>query len=79
MKVTVICFGAMRDYLPEGAAGNRAEVDVARDATVADVAAALGAPGRLLHVVLVNGERTDLSKVVKEGDEVTLMPPFAGG
>ena len=79
MKITVVCFGAMREYLPKEAIGNRAVLEVPDGATVADVAAALGAPERLLHAVLVGGERTDLARGVEEGEEVTLMPPFAGG
>jgi molybdopterin converting factor small subunit len=79
MRVTVVCFGAMRDYLPPGSMDNRADIEIAVGATVADVAAALGAPTRLLHAILVNGERADLAKGLSEGEEVTLMPPFAGG
>lgn len=78
MRVTLICFGALRDFLPDPKA-NSAVVEVADGARVSDVAAALGIPVRLLHAVLVEGEKALPSTSVQEGAEVTLMPPFSGG
>ena len=79
MIVTVVCFGAMRSYLPPGSSGNVAFVDVPDSATVADVIDRLGAPPKLVHAILVSGERAELSTPVESGTEITLMPPFAGG
>jgi molybdopterin converting factor small subunit len=31
------------------------------------------------YLVLVNGKSTELKEKLKEGDEVTIMPPFGGG
>jgi molybdopterin converting factor small subunit len=69
----------MRDYLPDGAAGNRAEVEVPTDSDLGQLIDLLGAPRKLVFSALVDGERTDLSRTLHEGAEVTLMPPFAGG
>ena len=79
MNVAVVCFGAMRDYLPEGARGNRAEMSLATPATVGDLVDRLGAPRRLVFSLLVDGEQASLDALLTEGSEVTLMPPFAGG
>ncbi|HEX2049832.1 MAG TPA: MoaD/ThiS family protein [Actinomycetota bacterium] len=79
MRVTVTCFGAMRDYLPPAAHDNRAEVDVADDATVGAVVEALGAPRRLVFAVLVDGTQAGLDAPVHDGADVVLMPPFTGG
>lgn len=79
MTVTVVCFGAMRDYLPQAADGNRVSVNVGRSATVADAVDALGAPRRLVYAVLVDGVQSTLDAQLHENAEVTLMPPFAGG
>jgi molybdopterin converting factor small subunit len=79
MNVAVVCFGAMRDYLPEGARGNRAEMSLAAPATVGDLVDRLGAPRRLVFSLLVDGEQASLDALLTEGSEVTLMPPFAGG
>lgn len=78
MRITIVCFGAMREYLPDPSKG-RAETEIEPGGTVSSVIGALGAPERLVHSVLVDGRRTELDHVIHEGAEVTLMPPFAGG
>jgi molybdopterin converting factor small subunit len=79
MIVAVTCFGAMRDFLPDERAGNRVEVDLTNGATVGDLVDALGAPRRLVFSVLVDGQQARLDSPLHAGQEVTLMPPFAGG
>lgn len=79
MKVEIVCFGAMREHLPEDAVDNRAQVELDEAGTVADLMDRLEAPHALAHTVLVDGVRADLSTSLHEGAEVTLMPPFAGG
>ena len=79
MKVTVTCFGAMRDYLPETREGNTAAVELAEGATVGDLVDALGAPRQLVHALLVDEVRGALDNPLREGAAVTLMPPFGGG
>ncbi len=79
MRVTVVCYGALRDHLPEGSDGRRAEIDVPSGTTVADLPEAMGAPRRLLAVALIDGEPARLTDVVPDGSEITLMPPFSGG
>ncbi len=79
MRVDVILFGLLRDYLPSGATGNRATVEVAEGADVESVVLALQIPYRRVYALLVNGEQGEGSTRLSEGDEVTLMPPFSGG
>ncbi|HEX2235291.1 MAG TPA: MoaD/ThiS family protein [Actinomycetota bacterium] len=79
MKVTVVCFGAMREHLPPYAAGNRADVELDEGADVGDVVDALGAPRRLVFALLVDGRQARLDTSLQDGAEVTLMPPFTGG
>ncbi|MFP5352284.1 MAG: MoaD/ThiS family protein [Actinomycetota bacterium] len=79
MNVTLVCFGRLKDHLPPGGSRNRISVEVPEGADVATAAGAIGARQRDLFAVLVNGERCDARKVLREGDEVTLMPPFSGG
>jgi molybdopterin converting factor small subunit len=79
VTVTVVCFGAMRDYLPADARGNRADLELDGGATVGTLMDALGAPRRLAYAVLVDGLRAGLDTEVHPGVEVTLMPPFTGG
>lgn len=74
-----MCFGALKEHLPDDAEQGRAELDVEGAASVRDIVTLLGAPERLIHSVLVDGARVELSQELTEGAEVTLMPPFAGG
>ena len=78
MKVTVECYGIMREYLPPGTDGRSAPVELS-GTTVADLVDALGAPRRLVHAILVDGARARLDAKLEDGARVTLMPPFAGG
>ena len=78
MRVTVVCFGAMREYLPDPSSG-RTELEIGAGGTVRAVVGALGAPERLVHSVLLDGQQATLDHEVHDGAEVTLMPPFAGG
>jgi len=79
MKVDTLCFGQMRDFLPDDAFGNRATLELDENARVVDLVHSLGAPERLVYVLLINGERGELDHRLADGDEVTLMPPFSGG
>jgi molybdopterin converting factor small subunit len=78
MDVTVVCFGAMREYLPDPATG-KARVQMARGSTVEQLVEQLGAPVALLHTCLIDGRRVGAHQVLHDGVEVTLMPPFSGG
>ena len=78
MTVTVVCFGAMRDFLPDPSSG-RSVLRLAPGGTVRTLVGALDAPEHLIHSVLVDGARVDLDHELSDGAEVTLMPPFAGG
>jgi molybdopterin converting factor small subunit len=79
MKVQIVCFGAMREYLPETAVGNSATLEIGSDATVAEAVVALGAPRRLVHAILVNEDPAEMSRPLKDGDRLTLMPHYSGG
>ena len=79
MKIEVVCYGMMRDYLPAGSSGNRAALDISPGSTVAHVVDALGAPRAAVFAVLIDGEQAKLDDELSEGAEVTLMPPFTGG
>jgi molybdopterin converting factor small subunit len=79
MQVTVVCFGALRDFLPPGSSSNELPLDVSEGATVSDVVQHLGAPARLVFSALVGDERAGLDEQLRDGARVTLMPPFTGG
>jgi sulfur carrier protein ThiS len=84
MKITFKLYATLTDYLPPRARGdNRIELDVAPGATIAQVSEPFGLPGKLVHLVLVNGvyvppaERA--TRALNEGDVLAIWPPIAGG
>ena len=79
MNVTVVLFGLLRDYLPQGSEGNRGAVALPVEADIETLVLALQIPYRRVYAILVNGEQAEGSTKLNDGDEVTLMPPFSGG
>lgn len=79
MEVTVLCYGHLRDHLPAESDRNGVMLDLPEPADVAAALAALELPETHVFMILVNGHRSELSTELRQGDEVTLMPPFSGG
>jgi sulfur carrier protein ThiS len=83
MKIAFKLFASLTDYLPPERLGNRVELDVDGDTTIANLIARYRVPERSAHLVLVNGvfvppaERA--SRRLAEGDELAIWPPIAGG
>jgi molybdopterin converting factor subunit 1 len=80
MTVTVLLFASYAEAL----GASSLAVEVAGDATVADVISNVRAhPGadRLpaMPLVAVNQQYAEASALVRDGDEVALIPPVAGG
>ena len=80
MTVTVLLFASYAEAL----GASSLAVEVAGDATVADVISNVRAhPGaeRLpaMPLVAVNQQYADAHALVRDGDEVALIPPVAGG
>jgi molybdopterin converting factor small subunit len=81
VRVDVLCFGVLKDIF----GGERDLVELAEGADVAGLLARL--QGRGVHdevvwktlAVAVNREYAGLSTVLKDGDEVALLPPVSGG
>jgi sulfur carrier protein ThiS len=79
MQVTVLCFGLLRDRLPEDKRQRPLTLEIPEGATVKDVVSSLGLPERSVFAILVDGGRGSLDHVLGTGAEVTLMPAFSGG
>ena len=79
MRVQVKLFATLRKYMPPGSAGDTLTVDVADDATVADLVARLGIPLEHARMAVAAGEQLDLAAPLPAGVEINLFPPLAGG
>ena len=78
MKVTVRSIARLGAHVPPGRHGNRVVLDVAPDATPAQVMRRLGLSADRSYLVLVNGEivpeaRQDVARL-RDNDEVTILP-----
>ena len=84
MHITFKLFATLTDYLPADARrSNLVALNVADDATIAQIIAPFGMPDKLVHLVLVNGTfippEDRASKTLVEGDVLAIWPPIAGG
>ena len=83
MRITVKTAGLLGKYLPDGAEGNQAPLEVPDGATPVQVMERLGVPLERSYLISLNGsavpkaarETTTLS----EGDTLAIMPPLKGG
>jgi molybdopterin synthase catalytic subunit len=82
MRVHILPFGMLKDWLGSSAA----TVELQEGATVSDLLDRLadGAPGRTATAlrgiaVSVNAEYAPAGHVLRDGDEVGLLPPVSGG
>jgi molybdopterin converting factor small subunit len=79
MKVEVRLFALLQRYLPPGAAGDAASLDVPLGTTVRDVVELLEIPGELSCLTVVNGRDAPPEQLLIAGDVLAMFPPLAGG
>jgi sulfur carrier protein ThiS len=84
MRITFKLYASLTQHLPpEARQGNQVWLDIAPDATIADIIAPFNLPMKLVHLVLINGvyvapaERG--ARTLQEGDVLAIWPPIAGG
>ena len=76
MRVSFSCLGSSAQYFP---GGGKWDAETCPGDSVADVLKRCGVPLELIMFAVVRGEKVDLSDQVREGDEVLLVSPPAGG
>lgn len=84
MKIMFKLYASLTEYLPPAARrDNRVELEVAADATIAQIIEPLGMPPKLVHLVLVNGvyiaPADRATRTFVDGDVLAIWPPIAGG
>lgn len=79
MRVKLRLFAHLSSYLPPGAEGDGATLDVPSGTTAGELIARLGIPHDLPALTVVNGLDAEPTRVLAEGDVLTMFPPLAGG
>jgi molybdopterin converting factor small subunit len=79
VTIEVRLFANLARYLPPGAQGDGARLDVQDDATVGDVVRRLAIPADLPGLLLVNGVEASPDRRLRSGDVLSIVPPLAGG
>ena len=80
MKITLLAFGIAKEIF-----GNRKlEIELPEHSTTADLKAVLNTQHPALqqlavYRIAVNDEYTAADLMIKEGDEVAIIPPVSGG
>jgi len=74
MNVTVRLFASLRQFGPDEQVSAFPE-----GTTIDDVIHTLSVPGTIRILRIVNGEHRPADHVLKDGDELALFPPIAGG
>lgn len=74
MNVTIRLFASLRQFGPDERVASFPE-----GTTIDDVIHALRLPGTIRILRIVNGEHRPADHVLKDGDELALFPPIAGG
>lgn len=79
MKVSLLCFGLLKDHLPADAVEGRIALTLEEGAIVRDAVVAAGLPADKVYALLIDGAPGKLDQPLADGAEVTLMPQFTGG
>jgi sulfur carrier protein ThiS len=79
VTIEVRLFANLARYLPPGARGDGARLDIQDGATVADVLRRLAIPADLPGLLLVNGVEAPPDRRLRPGDILIIVPPLAGG
>jgi len=79
MQVKVKLFATLRDYLPKDSDGRSCQVTIDKATTIEQIIAQFKIPEEIPKIILVNGLNGTMDQTLKEGDEVSIFPPVAGG
>jgi molybdopterin converting factor small subunit len=74
MKVKVKLFASLRTFGPD-----EQVLDLPDRTTIDDVVRMLNIPETIRLLKIVNGEHQPADHVLKDGDDLALFPPIAGG
>jgi len=83
MNVTLKLYASLSDFLPPDAQQNQVRLELPEGATVGAVIERYRLPPKLTHLVLVNGAfvppEVRAVTSLRDGDQLAVWPPIAGG
>ena len=84
MQITFKLYASLTDYLPaDKRSSNQMALEIAPEATIADIIAPFSLPMKMVHLVLINGvyvaPEDRATRTLVEGDVLAIWPPIAGG
>jgi sulfur carrier protein ThiS len=83
MQITFKLYASLTEHLPPGRDGNQVTLDVAPEATIAQIVGPFNLPPKSVHLVLVNGHYVPpeerATRQLVAGDVLAIWPPIAGG
>jgi len=83
MKITLQFYTMLKDCLPKGAEGNKAEIEIEDGATIQNIIERQNMPQKMINMVMVSGTYVApsdfTSHELKDGDTLSMWPPLAGG
>lgn len=77
MRIKIKTYGLLRKYIPGEV--NPYEMEVKEGTTVSEILNILKIPNEYVPVVTVGEKKVDMSYLIKDGDELTLLPIMGGG
>ncbi|MGE5654260.1 MAG: MoaD/ThiS family protein [Bacillota bacterium] len=77
MVITVRAIGTVMNHMPKMA--EQLTLSFAETVSVADVISQLGLPDYAIWIMTVNGDKVELTHVLRDGDLLSLYAPVAGG
>ena len=79
MKIEVLVFATLRQYMPELGIGEPKIIEVPKGTTFEELRHQLGLPAAEVKVIMRNGLQTDLDEIIADGDRIAYIPAVAGG
>ncbi|MBW2617515.1 MAG: MoaD/ThiS family protein [Deltaproteobacteria bacterium] len=79
MKVKLLLFGGLRDYLPEKSDNRASLVDLPEETRIKDLLDRLSLPAQLPKIIFLNGVKVGEEEGLTDGDRLSIFPPMVGG
>ena len=79
MQIQVALYANLDRFLPPGASGRKAALDVPEGSTIADVIRRLAIPPEMMALTFVNGTQASHDTVLRAGDLLEVFAPLTGG